>query len=118
MSDYHVLEASDNGRRLKVVMHISVPTQSNLANKTLSACLVEDVDKVKTSVLASISTIEANALVAGTLVEHVISFRTNRGIPNSTKRTRLDAEYSLTVMHVQNVLRRRYWGWGFERNVV
>jgi len=118
MSNYHILEASDKGNSLRVVMHIAVPVQTNLANKTLSSCIIEDPSKVKTSILASVTTAEINGIAAGTLVEYVISVRTHKDIPNITKRNRLDAAYNKAVIKEQNALRQRYWGWGFERNIV
>ncbi len=117
MSDYHVLEASDRGNSLKVAMHIPVPSGTNLVSKTFTGCLVEDTSISKVSVVASIATQEQDALTAGTLAERVVSLRTHKDLSNAVKRNRLDSAYNQNVTRVQNALRQRYWGWGFERDV-
>lgn len=115
--NYHVLDASNDGGNIRVAFHIHVPGQNNIAARTLISCIVEDINFDKISKVPNITTAEQTELTAGTLVEKIVSFRTNKGIPNATKQARLDALYLDTVVDVQEDIIRRYWAWGFKRDV-
>lgn len=118
MSDYHVLDATNDGSGVTVAVHIPVPPGTNIAGNTYSACLAEDPDEPKTSVVPSISASERNALTAGTLYEYVMAFETHRDVPNATKQARLEARVANIKNNVgPERIRQHYWGWGFEGNV-
>jgi len=117
MSNYHVMEASNDGGSIRVAFHIPVPVENNIAGKALSACIVADDNFDKMSKVPGMKASEQNKMTAGTLVEKIINFRTNKGVPNATKQARLDARYLSTVAEVQEGIRQRYWAYGFAHNV-
>lgn len=117
MSNYHVLDASNDGGSIRVAFHVPVPVQNNVAGRTLISCITEDSGYDKTSKVPNITTAEQDALTSGTLIEKIINFRTNKGVPNATKQARLDARYLSAVAEVQEDIIQRYWASGFERTI-
>jgi hypothetical protein len=122
MSSYHILETSggenNSNVNIRVAMHIASPAGTNLASTTFAACLVQDSGAVKTSVVPGIAAQEQTDLTNGAIVEHLYNFEINPGRTNADKQSILDQHYRDMVVEVQNRIKRKYWGWGYSRNVV
>lgn len=117
MSNYHVLDASNKGDSIRIAFHIAVPNENNAIGYNIRTALAEDDGISKTSIVPWIETAEQTQLTNGELYEHVYSFRTNKDIPNLTKRDRMDAKYTSFIPTVQEALRQRYTYWRFNRDV-
>lgn len=114
--NYHILKT--NKKQIQLVMHIDVPAGNNLAAKTFSECILEDNELNKVSVLSDITAPESTALAAGTLIEVTENVKINPDLSNAAKQAVLDAHYTNAVTRTQNQLQKRYWAWGYERDVV
>ncbi len=116
IAQYYVLDGSRDGSSLRVAMHFPVPVETNLAGILLSTCITQDSSLDKTSLVPWVATSRQTELTNGTIVEHIVSFETHKGVANMTKRNRLDDRYNDLLLKVQNAVREIYWGWGFERS--
>ena len=117
MANYHIMEVSESGKTVRVVMHIPTPAGNNLAGKAYAQAIIEDADASKVSVVPGIGAAEVTALANGTLAEREVNFSTSLGATNAVKQAQLDTLYTFTSAQVQEFIRRRYWAWGLSRNV-
>lgn len=117
MSNYHVLDAANTGDTIRIAFHITVPSETNAIGYNIRTALSEDEAISKTSIVPWIETAEQTLLTNGELYEHVYSFKTNKDVPNLTKRDRMDAKYTSLVSTVQEGIRQRYTYWRFNRDV-
>ena len=117
MSDYHVLTGGSDGHTVTAVFHIALSTSwTNVAGKTAQECLSEDPDHTGISAI-TVSTGEADGLAAGTLYEHQRSVRFHNDMSNAQKQGILDGAHTGLETLVPAELLKKYWAWGFERNV-
>lgn len=126
MSDYHVLDGENDGRRYRVAFHISVPNEQNaVSTSTLRAALSEDASvrydpddlNPKKSRVPWITVGEQNSLDTGTVYEHLETYKTHPDLTNAQNQAALDARFTQLSTAVVNALRERYAFWRFDRNV-
>ena len=117
MSDYHVLDGTENGHAFQVAMHFPVPDANNaagIAYRTCAAAQAVTSSMVPANLLAAG---ESEALASGLLVEVAEVYRTHPGHPDASDRLRLDALYSTTKTITTADLQRRWRYFGFSRDV-
>lgn len=116
MADYHILQASSEDEYLAIAMHVPIPAgQTNEVGEDYRELIATHESTI--SQVPDISQAEADALVAGSLVEEMVNFRTHPDISTATSLARLDALYLETVIAVRQQLVRKYRYYGFERDV-
>ncbi len=126
MSDWHIKNISDDGRKARVVFHIPVPAGNNSASpvKTWQECVSEFI-KTKAedgswneffSDLENIGA-ELTDLRNGSLFEVVETVRFAELDNNAEKKTKIDNEFTATVADVQSRLAARLRFWGYASDV-
>lgn len=78
MSNYHILNVSNDGNLVNVVMHFPVPDTNNAVGLN-HRTVVQQVFGVQTSSVPFISGAEQTQLTAGELIEHSVQFYTRPG---------------------------------------
>jgi hypothetical protein len=117
--NYHILDGEEDARTYRVVFHIPVPDEANVAGVNLRVALAEDVSVDKTSIVpaARLGVGEQNDLDTGALFELHVAYTRKQGNTQVQDRDALDAKYTTMVPMIQNQLRDEYKYWGFSRDV-
>jgi len=113
MADYHVLQATDDGRALMIAIHTAVPSENNAINVNLRAALIQS--GASPSSVPFITQEEKDALAVGELYETIITSRTRPTESLVQKRARIDLEARAEQSRVLAMLRQRLWAWGYSR---
>lgn len=114
MSDYHILDTSEDGNSVRVVFHIPIPPGSNKAGVSYRTALSQWAGP-QASVVPGVGA-EQTALTSGSLYEIVLLVDTNPGDTAALKlRDRLDAMFIAMKSETWMKLRTRLDYWGFSR---
>lgn len=117
MSDYHILDGTEEARTYRVVFHVSVPDENNSVSVNLRTALAADVGVVKTSKVPGLAAAEQTLLTNGELVEVVEAYTRLTGNTLAQDQAALDARFTTLTTKVANRLRDEYKFWGFARDV-
>lgn len=121
MSDYHVLEGSEDGNRYRIVFHIPVPSVPNRVGVNYRAALVSLTGGVSIlpegNGIGQITTAELALIASGAIYEHVELFNTNPNENAAQIQARLDAYYSELVTKIQTDLSGKLSYYGYTRDV-
>jgi len=123
MSNYHIVETTNNGDAVHVVFHVPVPDELNEVGHSIRDAIAEDPrfndneGMRKSSRVPWIDPAEQIQLNQGNLFEHHVLFITNASIPFSTKQDQMDIMYTNLAISLIDEIRLYYAYWRFARDV-
>ena len=118
MSDYHILQGTDDGNSFSVAMHFPVPNVPNAVGTNYRTALVESRDlSTFESAVPWIDPLELTDLRAGIKLEHLYRFRSNPTETLAQKRDKLDVAYADELAIIQPQLSLSLEFWGYDRDV-
>lgn len=115
MSDFHVLEVNDRKDSARVVFHFDTPAGNNAAGVAYSAALV--AWKSPATVVPGLGQAEADAVAAGTVIEHVEAVAFNANATNGQKQAAIQNRWTALNGILPTRLSENLRFWGFAGDV-
>ena len=114
--DLHVLTQDPQNKTVDVVFHVAVPAGNNAAGVAWSTAVVQHLAPVST--LPGVSTTEANAVAAGTLLEVQETVRfSSVTLTNAQRLAQIRAAYTARSAALLDELGVRLNFWGYQEEV-
>lgn len=117
MSNYHILESNEKDNQVRIVFHIPVPDENNIADVSLRTALSQWRLNPGSAVPWQQSGTEFEAIQNGEIYEYVISQRYKPDLTNAQKQTAIDNKYNNLKTKIANRLRKILKYWGINRDV-
>lgn len=112
MANFHILESDIKDHKVRVVFHIAIPNEQNMATVDLQIALSE-YRPAPGSVLQGLAQAEIDQINTGQLYEHDEWIKYNGHLSNAQKLTTISNRHTILsgsiVDRVRQVL--KYWGY-------
>lgn len=115
--NYHILESNEEDNEARIVFHIPVPDENNIAGVNLRQALSQFRVNPGSVVPWQQSGTEYDAIQNGEIYEHIIKQRYKPDLTDLQKQTALDNKYNNLKTKIQNRLRKILKYWGINRDV-
>ena len=111
MSNYHVLNAHETGKNVRVAFHISIPDENNAAGVNKRLALTQS-DPFTESAYAGTEQAELDQLTAGELYEYVDEVEFSADASNEQKLEAVAARYTALSTTIPTRLGKvlKFWG--------
>lgn len=112
MANFHILESDVKDHKARVVFHIAIPSEQNMATVDLQTALSEHKPSPGT-VLQGLAQAEIDQINAGQLYEHDEWVKYNGHLSNAEKLGVISNRYAILSGSIVNRIRQilKYWGY-------
>lgn len=118
MSNYHVKNISDDGRKANVVFHIPILAENNGVGVALRTALSQSINS--SNFVSQVPWIQGAELIQiqnGELYEHVEAVTFLAADTNTEKQTRINARYTVLTTFIVSKVQATLVFWGLDKDV-
>lgn len=116
MSDFHILDINDRRDVARVAFHFDTPAGNNAAGVAYATALAQW--KTPATVVTGLAQLEADAIAAGTVIEHAETVQFNANATNGQKQQVIRDRWTALNAVIPGRVSENLRFWGFAGDVV